>query len=495
MVLPAIPDWLSYQAAVNARALALKFFDQTWTFADLDEAVARTAGALRTLGLRSGDRLAFSLAPGPHAVMVVHAALRLGLTLVPLNTRLTPAELQPIVIDADPSCLITDAPLLGLAVSCRVVTWEEVRQCSAVRPVPGGDLHPEELAALVYTSGTTGTPKGVEITVGNIWASAVASGLHAGIEADDRWFHAMPLFHVSGLSILYRSVVHGSGIVLAARFDAAETVRSLHRDRITLLSVVPTMLRRLMDATSGPLGPDLRMVLLGGAPASPSLVQEALERGIPVVTTYGLTETFSQIATLRPGDLPERMGSSGHALLPSRVAIAVNGHLATAPNTVGEIWVKGPSVCRGYWRRPEMTRAAFHDGWFKTGDMGTLDADGYLTVLDRRRDLIISGGENVYPTEVENSLLTLSMVDDAAVFAEPDIEWGQKVAAALATSAPLSVSELKAALAGRLARYKIPRVIYLVPSIPRTASGKILRHVLPEWVHTHGQRLEEGPMP
>jgi o-succinylbenzoate---CoA ligase len=300
-----------------------------------------------------------------------------------------------------------------------------------------------------------------------------------------------------------RSVIYGISVVLHKKFDAARVNHSIFQDDITMISVVAVMLQRMLTDLddSRVLGADvsrpapidrpggypatLRCVLLGGGPAPSALLEACLRRGIPVAQTYGLTEACSQVATLAPEDAARKPGSAGRPLPHVQLRIVSEGR-QTSPGEPGEIVLRGPSITPGYAGRPEATAQAFQDGWFATGDMGYLDEDGYLFVLDRREDLIISGGENVYPAEIESVLQSHPAVKEAGVCGQPDDEWGQVPVAFVvpATGSAPGAGELLAYLAPKLARYKLPRAIYFSDHLPRTAAGKLVRRELPGLMET-----------
>ncbi|MDA8207000.1 MAG: o-succinylbenzoate--CoA ligase [Thermaerobacter sp.] len=481
------PDWLRHQADVHPDRPALITPAGRWSFAELDARVGTVAASLSELGVTGGNRVAYLLPATAEQVMLVHALTRMGAVLVPLNTRLTPDELAPILIDADPRLVIHDQSPLPAPPGVLSLSVREVLGGGAGRRPTGGRLRFDALHALVYTSGTTGRPKGVELTIANQWWSAVGFALNGGLQAQDRWLHVMPLFHVGGLTILFRSVIHGSTVVLEPRFDAGRTYELMVQEEITLVSVVPTMVHRLL-ALNKKAPSSLRLALLGGAPASIELLQRARRQGYPVVPTYGMTETCSQVVTLDLDQVSERKASSGHPNLPTEIRIVRDG-TDCAPEELGEIWVKSPSVARGYWRNPQATAQAFADGWLKTGDIGFVDADGYLTVTDRLKDLIVRGGENVSPREVEDLILSYPGVRDAAVFGLSHPEWGQIVAAALVTGTDVTLGPLRLFLSNHLASYKMPSVYFRLEEIPRNAGGKILRtellqlaQTMPRWV-------------
>ncbi|HUS17088.1 MAG TPA: o-succinylbenzoate--CoA ligase, partial [Chloroflexia bacterium] len=457
-----LPDWLAYQAAGDGGArLAVADSTVRWSFAALACEVDRWAGHLRARGVGPGDRMALLMGNSAAFTALVHAAIRLGAVLVPLNVRLTQAELAWQLADCGARLLIHDAARAEAAIAAGAdvpgVGVTSLSDLAAGTPMPlpvhaGIDL--DQVQAVIYTSGTTGQPKGSLLTYGNVWWSAVGSALNLGTQTDDRWLACLPLFHVGGLSILMRSVIYGVPVLVHETFDPVAVNAAIDREGVTIISVVSTMLGRMLDARGDHRYPDtLRAVLLGGGPAPGPLLERCARAGVPVVQTYGLTETASQVATLAPGDALRKLGSAGRPLLPTRIRIA--GPLGdVAPGTVGEILVQGPTVTPGYLNRPDATAAAIRDGWLHTGDLGYLDADGYLTVVDRRDDLIISGGENIYPAEVEAVVLAHPAVAEAAVVGVPDRHWGQRVRAivALRPGAVATAEEMRDFCRARLAR-------------------------------------------
>jgi O-succinylbenzoic acid--CoA ligase len=353
----------------------------------------------------------------------------------------------------------------------------------------------DDIQGLLYTSATSGRPKGVLLSFGNHWWSAVGSALRLGVHGDDRWLAPLSLWHVGGLAIVWRSAIYGIPMVLHDAFDPAAVNREIDHGAVTLVSMVSVMLERVLAARRGrPFPPRLRCILLGGGPIPAALLAACRRMGAPVAATYGLTEAASQVATLGPDDAGRKAGSAGQPLLPTRVRIDANGRPA-ATGEVGEILVAGPTVMRGYAGRPDETRRALRDGWLHTGDLGYLDAGGDLYVVDRRDDLIITGGENVYPSEVEAVLGTHPAVADAAVVGVPDSEWGHAVGAAvvLRPNASASVDELRVFSEGRLARYKLPRHVWFMDALPRSPGGKLLRRSIREWIAAGAHRTSGRP--
>lgn len=448
-----VPDWLRQRAALSPARVALICADRRWTYAELETRVDAAACELQRRGISAGQKVGLHAPNSAAYVVAVHALSRIAAVQVPLNTRLTASEVDWQVRDAELAFVLDAAAL------------DELISVPDGRP-PERAYDLEEPHSVIYTSGTTGRPKGAILTYGNHWWSAVASVLNLGLQPNDRWLACMPLFHVGGLAILLRCVIYGITVEVHVRFDAA-AVNAAIDDGVTIVSVVSTMLDRvLVERGARPFPPTLRTVLLGGGPAPLPLLERALAAGAPVVQTYGLTETASQVATLAPEDALKKIGSAGKPLMGTQVRIEPDG----------EICVSGPTVSPGYLHR------APRSGWLHTGDLGYLDADGYLYVLDRRDDLIVSGGENVYPAEVEAALLAHPRVIDAGVFGISDAEWGAVVAAAVVAD-NLTSAELTSFVRQRLAGYKVPRSIKFVDALPRNASGKLLRRELKTSAH------------
>ena len=463
---------------------------RAWSFAELDADATRTARRLARLGVRAGDRVATLLHNGADAVLIAHAVLRLGATLVPLNVRLSDAEIAWQLADAAPRLLVTGASFAAAASVRDAGRGVEVIDVDAMGGVGEADVEmrlrhdPRHVLAIIYTSGTTGQPKGAMLTVANFWWSAIGSALNLGVRDDDRWLACLPLFHVGGLSIVFRSVIYGITAVLHEGFDPDPVNDAIESDGVTMISVVAVMLQRMLDARDDRRYPaSLRCVLLGGGPAPRPLLERSVALGVPVVQTYGLTETASQVATLAPEDALRRLGSAGKPLYPNELRIVTDDGGEADVDVAGEIVVRGPVVMAGYAGRPDATAAAIVDGWLHTRDIGRVDAGGYLYVLDRRDDLIITGGENVYPAEVEAVLVAHPWVAEAGVVGLPDDRWGQRIVAVVRVTADADTgdpgSALRAHCRTMLAGYKVPGEIRILSDpLPRTASGKLRRSEL-----------------
>ena len=503
-----LPDWLTRCAENRPGHLAIQCSQEQYSFAELDRLATRLARQLATAGIEQGNRVALLAANGLPYVVFVHALIRLRAILVPLNSRLTPEELCYLVRDAHASLLVCDENYASLATEIGLAV-PQLPLATLARESKMGEIVLTELAesdvllhtlvdlsapqAILYTSGTTGQPKGALITYGMQWWNAAGSALNLGHRLDDCWLACLPLYHIGGLSILMRSVIYGTSVVVHEKFDAVRVNRSIMEDGISMISVVTVMLQRMiadLDANWGGARypATLRCVLLGGGPAPYPLLEACVLRGIPIIQTYGLTESGSQAVTLSPADAVRKLGSAGRPLSSVQVRI-MDDKRQMPPGEPGEIYLKGPTITPGYVDRPEATARAFQDGWFATGDIGYLDKEGYLYVLDRRSDLIISGGENVYPAEIESDLQSHPGVKEVGVCGQADAQWGQAPVAFVVPRAgcTLSAGELSAYLAQKLARYKQPRSIYITEQLPRTSSGKLLRRELHRLLQTPEQ--------
>jgi O-succinylbenzoic acid--CoA ligase len=469
--------WLAGRARETPRAPALETSAGTITFADLAERSDLVARRLAGRGVRRGDRVALLGEPTPRSVEIVHALQRLGATLVPIGTRLAEPEVRRLLDFVRPRLTLHDARRAHL-VAAESIEMQAALDATDLAPasvlrdeVAGDDVH-----SIVFTSGTTGTPKGAMLTHRGHHASAVASAARLGTTAADRWLLCMSLAHVGGLSIVLRSAITGFAIVLHDGFDAGAAARALREGGVTTVSVVATKLYRLLEVAPGRSWPEtLRCVLTGGGPLPASLLARALALGVPVAPTYGLTEACSQVATAPPGSVGPDAPVAGAPLPGVDVCIADAG-----ADGVGEILVRGPIVMAGYFDNAEASARALRDGWLHTGDLGRLDEAGRLQVAGRCSDLIVSGGENVTPDEVEEVLRRHPAVADAAVYGVPDDHWGERVLATVvpAGAADFDEQALRAWCREHLAGFKVPAAIRAVATLPRTPSGKVQRHRL-----------------
>ncbi len=504
-----LPNWLDTAARNHSHKLALEFGEARWTFSELRRQVNAAASTLDHSMPERRGRIGILSTNRPGYVFAVHAATCLGIPFVPLNWRQSPAELAWQFQDAEITLLIADEHHEAISETVRtnfgivaipIAEFEREPKAIPLSPRSTGEwgwaarVHLNTEAAILYTSGTSGRPKGAILTYGNLWYSAIASALHIGHHADDIWLATMPLFHIGGLSILFRSVIGGTPVILHDRFDPERTLRSID-DGATLASLAPTMLDRMVEERGDrPWPSHLRCVLLGGSATPARLLDTSQRLTIPVAPTYGLTETTSQATTLLPHQVSDRPGSSGLPLPLTELRVGTTRGQAS-PGELGEIEVRGPTLFSGYLGDP---RKRVQDAWFATGDVGFLDDDGYLYVIDRRDDLIVSGGENIYPAEIERVLRTHPLVADAGVVGVPHETWGARPIAAViwGGDAETSESKLRRHCAGRLSRFKIPDRFVLVDVLPRTPSGKLLRRALADQIAANpGQPAAKAPSP
>ncbi len=501
-------DWLRARARATPHKLAVLYDGRAISYAELDRLTDGLAAGLVGLGVQPDDRVATHMGSSVEAIALIHAVARARAVLVPLNIRLTKIEqsrqislTKPALIVVDEGVRTADEEGMGedpphttrWVSSTPAVALTDLAQHASRVPQPN-PVYPAnpDLQSIIFTSGVTGAPKGVVLSFDNHLWSATASAYRLGLDGNDRWLSCLPLYHVGGLSVVFRSCLYGTAIVLQRRFDLEEFQRSLREDSVTLTSLVPTMLHRLLNSlppntvshgllSHKPCRPgSLRMALLGGAAATPDLLNAAAEAGMRVATTYGLTEAASQVATALPADAQRKPGSVGKPLMFTELRIVDTGGNNLPIGEIGEVLVRGPQVMTEYYGNPDATATALQDGWLHTGDVGYLDPDGDLFIVQRRRDIIISGGENIYPAEVEAVLRGHPAVVDACVVGLPDAEWGQRSAAAVQLHAgeTLSQDALLTYSRAHLAGYKQPRTIRFVDALPQTASGKIARRAV-----------------
>ncbi|HVD14158.1 MAG TPA: acyl-CoA synthetase [Actinomycetota bacterium] len=471
----SLPAAIARRAAAAPDRPALGRAGGGWlTRGELDEATTVVAGRLHQAGLRSGDRVAFSAAASLPLVVVYLAALRLSLVVVPVNPAYSERELGHVIGDAEPRAAVVDdrdraASVRRAAGSDVLVVGPEVDLPDGAPPAldQGG---PEEEALICYTSGTTGSPKGAVLSHGNLLAGAEAVRLAWRWDEADRLVLALPLFHVHGLCIgLNGTLLTGASAVLVPRFEAGAVLDAAADHDATLFFGVPTMYARLADSPRAAELGRLRLCVSGSAPLPAALFERLAElSGQRVLERYGLTETLMNVSN--PYDGERRPGTVGLPLPGVSLRLASDG----------EVLVRGPSVFTGYWHDPDATAAGFDpEGWFRTGDLARFDERGYLRIEGRSKELVISGGYNVHPREVEEVLLTHPGVAEAAVTGTPSEEWGEVVTAwVVPDGPPPATDELIAFAAEHLAPYKRPRLIHYLDALPRNALGKVQRHEL-----------------
>lgn len=487
-----MPNFLQKRAQLSPDRIAISYLDERLTFKELYDYSLNIAGKLSGLGMKKGSFTGVLVKNSLESAVFLYALQLLGATAVMLNNRLSAAELSYQLDDAKAEFLIYQESFNELASDAtanspaiKIFPIEGLKDAKTADFSINEELSLDDVCTVMYTSGTTGKPKGVLQTYGNHFWSAAGSALNLGLSHDDTWLCTVPVFHISGYSILMRSIIYGMHIVLHSSFDARQTLLDIEAKKVTIMSVVGTTLTRIVEELGDKRLPDtFRCMLLGGGPAPLPLLEACRERNIPVFQTYGMTETASQSVTLSPEYSLAKLGSAGKPLFPVSLRIQLPDGSDAAAGEAGEILLKGPNVTRGYLNRPDETSEKIIDGWLRTGDIGYVDGEGFLYVLDRRSDLIISGGENIYPAEIESVLLSHPEVREAGVTGLPDSEWGQVPAAfvVLKEDYVATANELRVFCQEKLAKYKVPRVIYFARELPRNASNKLLRRKLPELI-------------
>lgn len=467
--------------------------DSVVTYRELADAADRVSAELRLRDIEKGDRVAYLGENSPDFLAVLFGTVQLGAVFVPVNTRLAPPEIAHVLTDSGARVLIYDPEFADRVdasaspVPHRIVTGTGTDAAPGLARLPlsgvvghtDADVVVEDPAAILYTSGTTGRPKGAVLTQANLMWAALNAVIDYDIVSSDIALMISPLFHVASLGMgALPIILKGGTIVLEKGFDAGRALALIEHHRVTMLSGVPTTYQMMADhpAWASTDLSSMQKLTCGGSAVPTRILDAYEERGMHFAQGYGMTETSPGGTSLPPEMTRAKQGSVGVAQFFTDVRIADERGDMAARGTIGEIEISGPNVFPGYHGLPEATAAAFtDDGWFRTGDLGYLDPDGYLYIADRLKDMIISGGENIYPAEVENLINDIDGVTGVAVFGVPDSRWGEVPWAALTVREGVAVDSaaVVAHLDGKVARYKIPKTTVVVDELPRTASGKI----------------------
>jgi fatty-acyl-CoA synthase len=493
-------NWFLQRALRTPERRALRFEGSTLTYGATQSLIEQYAARLAGLGVAHRTRVAFLGQNQPDFLITMFAAARLGAIFVPLNFRLTGPEIAFIVGDCGAEVLMADPAHRPVIDSARAELrsvrhflttlsdaegWERLDASGSGKTAAPFRTAPDDVAVIMYTSGTTGRQKGAMLTHGNIWWNN-ANAMHTiDFEQNDVTLTSAPMFHIGGLNVLTLATLQKGGeVVLHRTFDPGRTLSAIEEHRVTTFFGVPAMFQFMSqhpDFASADLS-SLRVAVCGGAPCPEPLLRLYGERGVPMQQGYGLTETSPMVSFLAPEFALAKLGSSGRTPLFTEIKlIDGEGEIVREPGAPGEVLVRGPNVMAGYWNRPEDTAAAIDaEGWFRTGDVAFMDGEGFLTICDRIKDMIISGGENVYPAEVESVLFKHPAIAEIAVIGEPDEKWGECVVAiaALKPGHSLNIEELRAFAGERLARYKLPRRLVIITALPRNTVGKVLKYEL-----------------
>jgi fatty-acyl-CoA synthase len=466
--------WLEKWSVFGADRVALVDGEtgERWTYGRLFAKAQRRAAWLRDVhSVGPGDRVGWSAGNRLAFFETLFACARLGAILVPVNWRLAPPEVAYVLGHCAPRVVIDDALFAdGFALA-------EEGEVPTVPAAPTTDATP---LLILYTSGTTGRPKGAVLTHGSVTWNSVNTQVACDLRADDSTVIFTPLFHTGAINVLSLPLFHRGGkVVLLSRFHAGRILSSIAAERATILFGVPTTFEMLRDdaAFAGADLSSVRFALCGGAPCPLGLIDDYARRGVVFRQGFGLTEVGPNCFSLPPEDAKRKAGTVGFPVMHCQARIVDAAGQDVPQGQVGELWLKGPHVCGGYWDDPEATAAAYKDGWWATGDLFSVDADGYYRVVGRKKEMFISGGENVYPAEVEQVLLTHPDVKEAAVVGVPDPKWGE-VGWAYVSPATVDEEAVRAALDGKLARYKLPKRVIAVDALPRNATGKVVRAAL-----------------
>lgn len=496
-----IAAWISSRAETSPDRAAIYFQGETITYREFDRLIASTAATLRELGVGRSDRVALLDYNSPRYLAVIFACARLGAAAAPLNWRLTVREHRVQLQDCLPEVLLAGPDFLEhagqLRAACSIAHWlslgDTVSGWTAFNDLQT-DAAPhaaaeagtmEDALLLVYTSGTTGKPKGAVLTQEAVhWNALNAVAAHEFTDAD-RILTDLPLFHVGGLNIQTLPAFYtGAGVILQPRFNAGRVLRDMQTLRPTVNLMVPATMQALInhpDWARTDLS-SLRLAMTGSSIIPVHLLQAFLDRGIPAGQVYGSTETCPVAICLGREQAQAKIGSCGLPARHCEARIVTTDGREAAPGEHGEIWIRGRNLFSGYWNDEESTAAAMAGDWYKTGDVGHVDEDGYFYIDERKRDVIISGGENIYPAEIENLITALDGVHECAVVGKPDARWGEVPVAFIVTdgTAGVTAERLSAALEGQLAHFKIPREVNLVEELPRNVMGKVLKYRLRE---------------
>jgi fatty-acyl-CoA synthase len=494
-------EWLYKHSIRKPNATAVVVDEKRFTYAELNQRVNRLANALSGLGIKEGDRAAILAFNSNEYIEFVLALAKLGAIVVPLNFRLAPPEIEYILNDSGSKLLVFGQEFSHVYEELRehvnlenyiiisdeaaepLKTYEGLLSAASSAEPPIAATGVDSPLIIMYTSGTTGRPKGAILSHGNVLFASLNAIQHG--DSQGPILICVPMFHVSGMTTqALPTIYRGQPIVFQRYFDPEHALQLIERERVAGMLAVPAVLLFMSQVTSFPEYDlsSMKAFFVGGAPCPVPVLRTYLERGVEIRQGFGMTESTGTGIVLEPEDGERKLGSCGRPMFHCNARVWDDSGKDAAPDAIGELMLRGPVVTKGYWNLPEQTKASFTDGWFHTGDIARMDEEGYIYVVDRIKDMLITGGENVYPAEVEDVIMGHPKVGEVGVIGVPDAKWGESVRAVVVPlpGQKLTPEEIRGYCEGKLARYKIPKSIVFVDALPRNPAGKILKRILRE---------------
>lgn len=487
--------WLHNRIAMTPDALALVDADseKTWTYQELGQEIGKWQTILHKKGVKNGDRVAL-LAPNQiDSFAILFACSHSGLIFTPINTRLHEAEVHHILLDAQPRLVLVTKEFQSLVdqtkwnVEAVDTVLHEPSSCKTTVPI--GTIDPEAISLMIYTGGTTGIPKGVLLSNRAIEWNAINTIVSWGLTAEDKTLTYMPLFHTGGINALAIPILLAGGqVIVGKKFEAVNVLDELNRFQITIALFVPTMYQMMIQTgkMAKMIFPTMKTFLSGGAPCALSIYHYFEKHNFPFKQGYGLSEAGPNNFMMPLTEAQEFKGAVGRPMIYAEIGLHdEEGHEIDAAEVPGEIWIRGPHLFSGYWQRPKETKDAFCNGWFKTGDLAVRNEYGHYTIKGRKKEMIISGGENIYPQEIETILNQLPGIAEQAVIGLADEKWGEVPVAFVSVSDPsVDAQVIKDHCTLYLSKFKCPAHIHIVDELPKTAVGKLDKRILADWAKT-----------
>jgi len=496
-----IGSWLKYREIETPDKEALVSDGRRFSYKQMNQRVNQLAWAMQESGIKHGDRVAVLSYNCNEFAEIIMALAKLGAMLVPLNWRLTPVELTFILQDSGARTLFYDASFTAAAEELQKKTSlnnlislyggspldkakiydDFIAGKPVTEPVPSSPVGLETPHIIMYTAGTTGKPKGAVLTQGASFWNAVNCIAAMSLRADDRDLNVLPMFHIGGIGLFTLPLFYMGGTVLLLRtFDPAKALEIIRKEKVSIFFGVPAIFLFLANQPDFKCMKDVRIIMSGGAPLPVSLIKLYEENGLRLLQGFGMSEAAPSIAILDKDMYLKKAGSIGRRLMHLETRVVDEDMKDVPPGEIGELIMRGPNMMIGYWNRPEATEEAFRGGWFHSGDLARREADGSLYIVDRSKDMYISGGENVYPAEVENAIYEIPEIGEAAVIGIPDSKWGEvgKAIVVVKAGKKLTEDQIISYLKGRLAKFKVPASVVFTDLLPRNAMGKVMKNTL-----------------